>query len=95
MNNFVQCLHAQMLYASKASSLTKIKWKIRNTTLREQFQNPNRKTIETKPTHLTAIHDRSLAWLATCTSIKGGGVKLICVMLDQVHLHPFHFLPHQ
>ncbi len=49
----------------------------------------------TKPTPLTQIHDRSLSWLAAYNSIKGGGVKLICVMLDKVHLHPCHFLPNQ
>jgi hypothetical protein len=38
-----------------------------------------RKIVETDPKSilLTHIHDRSLSWIGTGTSIKSGGVKLV------------------
>jgi hypothetical protein len=39
-------------------------------------------------THVTHIHDRSLSWLETNTSIKDGGVKLVlCVQLIYFYAH--------
>jgi hypothetical protein len=48
------------------------------TTLSEQFQNQISKSskeanMDSPNTH---IHDRSLSWLGTCTSITSGGVQL-------------------
>jgi hypothetical protein len=46
--------------------------KNKNTTPSEQFQNPMEKSIP-----FTQIHDRSLFWPCTSTSIESGGVKLV------------------
>ena len=46
--------------------------KNKNTIPSEQLQNPMEKS---KP--FTQIHDRSLFWLGTGTSIESGGVKLV------------------
>ena len=51
----------------------------KHTTLSEQFQNQIEKTVEKDKidTSNTQIHDRSLSWLGTGTSVKSGGVKLV------------------
>jgi len=49
--------------------------KSKNTTSVLKF---NRKIVERdKIDTVTQIHDRSLSWLGTGTSIKSGGVKLV------------------
>ena len=51
-----------------------IKWKTKNTTLSEHFQNPiERDNIDTP----TQIHDKSLSWLGSHASMKSRGVKLV------------------
>jgi len=37
----------------------------------------NRKIVESGKIDTPNIHDRSLSWLGTCTSIKSGGIKLV------------------
>jgi hypothetical protein len=59
-------------------SVWQIKWKTKNTTLSQDFQNTietivERGTIDTFNTH---IHEHSLS-LGICISIKSGGVKLV------------------
>ena len=51
----------------------------KNTTLSEHFQTPIVKIVETGKidTPYTHIHDHSLSWLGTDTSIKCGGDKLV------------------
>jgi hypothetical protein len=45
--------------------------------LSEQFQNPNEKSQkEAKSIPLAPIHDRSLSYLGTDTSIESDGIKL-------------------
>ena len=57
-----------------------IKWKTKYTTLSEQLQilirKSSKQAIYTSYTLFINIHDRSLSWLGTGTSIKRGGVKL-------------------
>ena len=43
----------------------------------EQFQNPLAKSILPN----AQIHNLSLSWLGTGTSVKSGGVKLLCVFV--------------
>ena len=56
--------------------IIKIK-KTKNTTLSEQSKNSIAKNVEsgTIDTLHTQIHDCTLSWLGTGTSIKSGGVK--------------------
>jgi hypothetical protein len=55
------------------------KIKIKNTLLLLQFQNPIEKLHKQPKFHTLNkhIHDRSLSWLGTGTSIKSGGVKIV------------------
>jgi hypothetical protein len=57
-----------------------IKWKTKYTTLSEQLQiligKSSKQAIYTSYTLFINIHDRSLSWLGTGTSIKRGRVKL-------------------
>ena len=45
--------------------------------LMEQLQNPLAKSILPN----AQIHNLSLSWLGTGTSVKSGGVKLLCVFV--------------
>jgi hypothetical protein len=58
----------------------------KNTTLSEHFQNAIEKTVEKDKidTPSTQIHDRSLSWLGTGTSIKSGGVKLVLLTQNKI-----------
>ena len=52
----------------------------KNTTLLEQFKNPkenHRDKIDTPKTPNAQIHDQSLSWLGTGTSIISGWVELV------------------
>jgi len=55
-----------------------VKWK-KNITLSEKFQTINRKIVEIDKFDIpiTHIHDRSLSWLSTGTSVTSDGIKLV------------------
>ena len=68
-----------MEWKEKQKNKTKQNKTKTKTTPSEQFQNPikdlrNRGKLDTTNTH---IHDWSLSWLGTGTSVKSGGVKLL------------------
>ena len=53
--------------------------KKKDSTLLGTVPNPNRKIIERGQVNTpnTHVHDQSLSWLGTATSIKRGGVELV------------------
>ena len=65
----------------------------KNITLSEQVQTPIEKSWkEIVDNHNIQIHDHSISWLGTGTSIKSGGVKLVLFVISSLKRNTAYLL---